>query len=87
MERANVHIDDYQVLVDTIDDAVAYSCQEAFEEGRLLSGEAAWNIVWVRATAKILEFEGQFDLNKGVDSVKASLQEEKEDTLEDDEHF
>ncbi len=87
MERANVHVDDYRFLVDAIDDTVAFSCNEAFEEGRLLSGEAAWNIVWVRATAKILEFEGQFDLNRGVESVKASLQEEKEDTLEDDEHF
>ncbi len=83
--KANVDRDDYQVLVDMVDDAVAYACDEAFSNGRLLSGETAWNIVWARATAKVLEFEGVF-VRDG-ETVKIKAQMEEEETIEDNEHF
>ena len=48
----------HDLLVEAVEDAVEYSCQAAYTEGVLLSGETAWNIVWARASAKIAEFEG-----------------------------
>ena len=85
MDKTNVDKDDYRVLVDMTDDTVAYACEKAFSKGRFLSGETAWNILWARATAKVLEFEGVF-IRDG-ETVKIKAQLEDEETIEDTEHF
>jgi len=41
-----------------VEDSVEYACDQAFKEGRFLSGETAWTVVWALATAKMAEFEG-----------------------------
>ena len=54
----NIDKDIHDLLVEAVEDAVSYACQEAFSEGCPLSGETAWNVVMCRATAKVAEFEG-----------------------------
>ena len=58
---ADVNKDDFDDLIEMVEDAVEHSCQTAFDKGRLLSGESAWTAVWAVACAKVLEFEGCFD--------------------------
>lgn len=59
----NVTRDSHDLLVEAVEDAIEYACQEAFKEGTPLSGEAAWNVIWCRATAKIMEFTGKTHLD------------------------
>ncbi len=50
-------------LIAAVEDSIAYTCQEAYEYGTPLSGEAAWTVVLCRAQAKIAEFQGQLASN------------------------
>ena len=82
--------DFHDAFTSLIDDTVSYSIQEAFkQDGELISGETAWNILLCRATAKVLEFEGHFvpdNMDMGGD-VTMKLLLKEEDTTEDTEHF
>ena len=53
----------HDALIGAVEDSIAYSCQEAYEYGKPLSGEAAWTVVLCRAQAKIAEFQGQLASN------------------------
>ena len=74
-----------------IEDSVQYAITQAYkQEGELVSGETAWNILLCLATAKTLEFEGHFipDPSDAMgEDVTMKLLVKEEETSEDNEHF
>ena len=53
--------DDFEELMERVEDMVELSCSDAFKNGRPMSGQMAWTAIYAFSCAKLLEFEGAFD--------------------------
>ena len=59
MDRITVSKDAITRLIETVEDAVEFSCSEAFKDGDLMAGETAWKVISIIAEAKVLEVGGK----------------------------
>ena len=48
----------HDLLVETVEDAIEYACDQAFANGEPISGQTAYTILLCRAQARLAEFEG-----------------------------
>ncbi len=48
----------HDLLVETVEDAVEYACDQAFANGDPISGQTAYTILLCRIQAQLAEFAG-----------------------------